>query len=961
MANIDQLNQIMKVLDIEAFLKNSGIEMPPATAQGWMMTCYFCKAEGGLRLSPKGTWGCKQCGEKGNVITLYARVHDVSNKDAIDEMKRFLGIILPERATQEQDGTTSENGAATSGAALPRMAPEREVYQRLVDHMTLTDEHREAIKKERGLTDETIDELKFKSGGPYVAQIIDQLRAEFTDQAMIDAGLMASVNGTIVIDQQLIEDRIIIPYLDAEGDVYFLRPHKMGLKEKPPHPYCALLIKDKPEHIVLTEGEFKSAALHQLGIPSVCTPGVQTFGGKHFERLLSILHEFEIKKVTVIFDNEDKGNPEYANYKERPDKRYDTQYWAHRMARMLTHKGINTMVGWLPDEWRGNTGKIDIDGALAQGRTRDEFMAVIQQAMTPAEFLASQNEEAQRILKRKIARDFANVPIQRSFNKYVATRRRGEGESYEEVISNFVINIRSSFYTSEGVIRNVEFANEFGEVSDTFALTPSDMAGLNEFKKFCFSKGNYVFEGKSADLTNVWKYELMRDTGDLIYMPERIGRISDDLWLFGNLAVHTKESKIYRPDRDGIVWVQGRGYRPQSLHVSSFHDGHTEEAIPSLYDSAPVDIVDIAKKIHHAVGGYEAYIALGWVIATIFSEDIFAKYRSMPILFPHGKRESGKTTFMRWIMSFFGVDHDPVGLAETTQNFIARSLSYYSSIGSWFDEYRNEPNVIKKDGFFRSAYNRQLSGKGTASAFQAKGFNVHATVAISGEELPADNGLFTRCIPVQISSYRRNRQWFDWLQRNSQRFSAFTLNLILNYHSLLPKIMQTIEELKQALVARGVTDRTAENWAICAGAFDAIILQDDAFIKWVEERCQDIKATGESEHMLNQFWEDLSFLAGNVDRNKYFKADNGRLYIWMTGAYQEWSVHYRRKTGGTPFDRQTISKYLKDEPYYVGNDKTLWLGGAKRRCEEVNVEHSEVPHPVVELYEMIANNGFDSQ
>ena len=58
------------------------------------------------------------------------------------------------------------------------------------------------------------------------------------------------------------------------------------------------------------------------------------------------------------------------------------------------------------------------------------------------------------------------------------------------------------------------------------------MAGLNEFKKFCFSKGNFVFEGNTQDLLNVWKLEFLRDIGDLIYMPDRIGYIEDR-----NLAV----------------------------------------------------------------------------------------------------------------------------------------------------------------------------------------------------------------------------------------------------------------------------------------------------------------------------------------------------------------------------------------------------------------------------------------
>ena len=70
-----------------------------------------------------------------------------------------------------------------------------------------------------------------------------------------------------------------------------------------------------------------------------------------------------------------------------------------------------------------------------------------------------------------------------------------------------MINIKASFYTEEGIIRHVELVNEFGEKSNTFPMEAGVMAGVNEFKKFCFNKGNYVFEGSVQDLNNVWKYE----------------------------------------------------------------------------------------------------------------------------------------------------------------------------------------------------------------------------------------------------------------------------------------------------------------------------------------------------------------------------------------------------------------------------------------------------------------------
>ena len=173
-------------------------------------------------------------------------------------------------------------------------------------------------------------------------------------------------------------------------------------------------------------------------------------------------------------------------------------------------------------------------------------------------------EEARRIVQRKISTHFTRLNIRREFNRYVATRYRGQ-DSYEETISNFVVNIRSSFFTPEGVFRNIQLVNEYGETSDIFILEPSDMAGLNEFKKFCFAAGNYIFEGKGDDLINIWKLEFARDSGELIFMPEKIGIIKKNIWLFGNMAIVGKN--MFRPDNEQVFWIDGKGYKPRSLTV----------------------------------------------------------------------------------------------------------------------------------------------------------------------------------------------------------------------------------------------------------------------------------------------------------------------------------------------------------------------------------------------------------
>ncbi|MCM1564902.1 MAG: CHC2 zinc finger domain-containing protein [Dehalobacter sp.] len=958
--------------------------------------CPFCHKKKFSLNTEKGLWQCFSCKRHGNQILFLAQLQGIGNSQAVKEIKQYLGISEepPAAGRRKPKGSQVEkNTARGSEGGPPGEASEQELdaadseypksdvapsenrsdiipeptedsqedgeekhpYERLIELAKLNPEDRESLKKKRGFTDQIIDEFRFRSGGDYIREVISRLQREYANERLLEVGILREVNGTLLPEKQLLDNRIIIPYLDEYGKVYHLRPHKLGLGDIPTEPYSRYFLKDHPRKVVLTEGEFKTNALYAWGIPGIGGPGTGSFGDKNFDRLVYLLQEFDVKEVCIIFDSEEKGNPAYSNFKEQVQKRYDTQYWSYIMGYKLLQAGFKTTIGWLPAEWRID-GKIDFDGALAQGRTAAEIKKVISQAKNHKEFLASMDEDCQKVIKKKIAKHFSKKNVRREFNKYITTFHGPSGQEIDKEISNFVIDIKSNFFTQGNVIRNVQLVNTYGEASEIFPMESTAMAAADAFKKFVMGKGNYVFKGNGTDLTNIWEYEFLNNDGDLIYMPEQIGWIEQHkVWLFGNMAI--KNGKVYRPDNDGIIWVEGKGYKPQSFSVGTSEGrGITEDSIPCLGEK-DISIQDIADRMRHSVGGYEAYVGIGWVIATIFSKDIFAKYKCMPILFPHGKRESGKSTFMRWIMMFFGVETEGISVGKTTTaNFIARALSYWSCMGIWLDEYRNEPGVIEKDGLFRSAYNRQLSGKGTATAFQTKGFSVHSAIAISGEELPKDNGLFTRCIPLQISAYKRNRDYYEWLNKSCEYFSWLTFYLIKNYEMYRKRILDNIAELKLVLLERGITDRTAENWAICAACFDTVVMQDAEFIKWVEKSCQEIKRTGEEDHMLNQFWTDVnSMISSNLLGEKHLKIEGNKLYVWLQGAYNEWSSYFRKRTGREPFDLQSITKYLKEEPYCKDVSLKVRIGKVPRRAVVVNL--SEANEIIMEIADSLDEMG----
>lgn len=972
--------EIVRQLDIESFANQHLPQPVKKERKNWLYDCTVC-GEGGkkkLSFSPtKGMWTCNACNLTGNLFSFLEKVMGMSKRDAANLLKGAAGI--PVEPQKERGKSGSKKGRDRDEMSNRRKDPlpiappsSAKIYTRFVELTHLTPEHRADMKKKRGFTDKTIDNLKFRSGGEYVAGVLNQLKEEFSADELALSGAMTRQNNTLIPCEQLLQDRVIIPYLDVPGEnrrqgegdipepeVYHLRPHKLGFKDVAPQPYSKNFLSTHPKAIVFTEGEFKAAALSSVwGIPALAVPGVSSFAGIYFDRLIGVLREAETEKIVIIYDNEEKGDSTLPNYKEKLEDRFDTPFYAYIMGYKLVKEGFQAVIGNLPDAWR-EKGKIDFDMALAQGRTKADIEKVIQSAVPPKEFLNGLPDDARPVVQRKIARFFKNFAVRREYNKYLATRYKGK-EKYEEVISNFVINIKNNFCTGEGVIRNIELINEFGEVSDSFTLESGDMAGGDAFKKFCFSKGNYIFKGNTADLTNIWEYEFSRDAGTVIHIPEKIGRIDARTWLFGNMAI--RDGKVYRPGEDGIIWIDEIGYKPQSLHLGP-KDEPIEDAIPSLYDG-PVNIQGVAEKLRHCVGGYEAYVGIGWVVMSIFSKDIFSKYKCLPFLFPHGKRESGKSSFMRWIIRFFGVESDGISLPETSQNYIMRALGYFSSMGVWFDEYRNSPDVTKKDGYLRSAYNRQLSGKGIKNTFGARGYDVAGTIAITGEEVPRDSGLFTRSCFIQLSSNKRNREYYDELNVDCEKFSGFTYHLITNYEQYRKEILKSIAAMKKALVSLKISDRTAENWAIVVGCFTATVKQDDELIKWVVKMCQDLKMSGENDHALNQFWDDTNYLVSlnesDVNKIMEYRSTEGILVFWFKGLYDAWSIHYRKKTGREPFDRNSILNYLKDEPYFKEQKNVRIKKMGTKLCCLIDID--KAPESVKEIasyFESNAKSGWD--
>lgn len=826
----------------------------------------------------------------------------------------------------------------------------KDIYTFVMERSRLTEAHKAILLEKRGFGDKIVQSAKLFSGGPHNQHLEVELLEKFSEQDLLSSSVFvfderqkkSVLNPILLSETNTIEgktvDGIIIPYLDAEDRAYVLRPHKLGLKGVPAEVYQEKNLKSEPGEIIITEGEFKALAGMSMGIPTIAIPGISSFSETKFPQLLEFLKLKKVKQIVIIFDNEVKDDPNIIHrFKDNPTDRHDTEFYAYYMATKLEESGFETRIGTLPDKWRED-GKIDIDGALKQGRGRGDLLKVMFDAMPRNEYLRELPSEAKNAVLRKRAQKRMRGNIKKEFNRYMAHRVRGKS-SWDEPISNFVIRVVATHETPDGIRRELEFVNEFSERSSAFTINAESMSSVDKFRSFCLNRGNFSWKGNLDDLMTIWESNfLMMDEGRYIVEADHVGWVEHmKVWLFGNVAI-TLDGEEKRPDKNGVIWLEKKGIKTTALSVTT-GKASIEEGVPYLNLGAKVDMQEVLKKLSESIGPEEAAVALGWVSAVPFMEDVFAYCGSFPFLFVTGQTTSGKSTVAEWLMRFFGVDGGGKALSQTTSVAIQRLLGYYSCLPTFLDEYRNSKEIIPKTGFLRNVYNRQSSGKGVKAEFGLREAKVRGTLIVAGEETPRDPALLSRFIPIFVSRSKRTVNDYNWFQANKGKFSAHLYDILKRRKELGPIFVRTFKEWQDKFVAKGIEDRLALNYAtVVAGYAVAFGTSDVKFADWLVKETATIQEEQREERAISVFLDDLLSLKSRklIDEH-YWETDNGHAYIYFHGLHQIWAEAHKKSSADDAFKPQSLRAYFREEPGFEEINVLKKIKGEPRRCLKFNL------------------------
>ena len=138
-------------------------------ATGGYYDCPICgDKRGKMSISTeKDSWRCNYCGEHGGMLSLYARINHISNSEAYREICEALqnGEFSTHYYEPETPARSEQEYAVQSPLADIRTI--HQTFSMMLNMLTLTKEHRQHLREVRGLTDEQIDKLQYRSTPPF--------------------------------------------------------------------------------------------------------------------------------------------------------------------------------------------------------------------------------------------------------------------------------------------------------------------------------------------------------------------------------------------------------------------------------------------------------------------------------------------------------------------------------------------------------------------------------------------------------------------------------------------------------------------------------------------------------------------------------------------------------------------------------------------------------------------------
>lgn len=536
-------------------------------------------------------------------------------------------------------------------------------------------------------------------------------------------------------------------------------------------------------------------------------------------------------------------------------------------------------------------------------------------------------------------------------------------------ITDFIIKLNNVFVREDlDRQREVVIVREDGYKSKPFMIDDKTKVTIQSFKVLAARMADATFTGAENELAAIWKLVFKNAKSAEVTIPKIVGRHEGNrAWIFRNKLI-TDTGDVIDPDENGIFWMHGRssGLRPVSLSKEDGGTGGEDSSdIPALLTDIDEDEKnELLKGILENVGRNlnsigKAITMVAWTYAAVYSNLIFNMNRGFPFLFFWGVNGQGKSTVAKWItQDFFGINgHGSTSVPNLNSGVgWGRKSEYYASIPLFIDEVRSDDATRQKLGVFRSYYDREARTIANKDTDGVKNIRPRAVFVFNGEDQFEDPATRERCIPIRIPVKDRELQdSYRWMEEHKHLFTGILFHWILEFAEVMrdpelqEKLKSDIRTLDKALHKAGCSQRTSKNWA-AIGVFGMRLAEQFVpefdYMKYLIQASTAEATYQKADTTLMQFWELVEgSCAQELSKitDKHIMRENDLVHIWYPAVFK---VVQDDSRGKFPFSKNAVLSALREEPYFVSDDKKVSMGLDGTRRVVITLDLTKAPDSV---------------
>jgi len=526
--------------------------------------------------------------------------------------------------------------------------------------------------------------------------------------------------------------------------------------------------------------------------------------------------------------------------------------------------------------------------------------------------------------------------------------------------SNFILRPLFHIYSKTDNKRLIEIENEHG-FKRILDVPSKSFVSIEQFQQSVYGEGNYIFFGTKVHFMKI--LENISNEFPVCNELKTLGWQREGFFAFANGIFNGKWQPV---DRFGITEHKKNKYFSPAFSIVyndvREDDDEYENDRYFIWQSSPVNFGDWTRLMID-VYGEKAIIAIAFIIASVFRDLIYDKYKIFPHLFLFGEKQSGKSQ-LAWSLSNIFFNNLPAfNLNSGTQVGFFRRLSRVKNATVWFDEYTNNTDE-KRFQSLKSAYDGMGHEKGKMTKdSRTEITKVNSSCIISGQYLPTrdDNALFSRSILLSFEKKKYSPEEmakYDELKKlELQGLSSMIGDIIMcrdlvdkSYGMAFSDIMETI---KGEMISenRSFDERLVRNFSSILAPVKIILgstvplefnFTYEKIYELSKSMIAELSVQISSSEALASFWNMVEFLLDqkmitegfdfkistendidcitkNETREKLsFPNPKNILFIRFGKVHPLYMEAHRKQTGQNGVDLVSLMHYIKHHPAYIG-------------------------------------------